>query len=115
VITAVYNGDCDVGASYDDARSSIEEDYPDVKDVVVVLATTTEIPNDTVAFTKDFPAEMREEIVNALLEISASEEGQAALENLYSIEALVAADDSFFDGFRADLSKAGIDIESLAE
>jgi hypothetical protein len=53
--------------------------------------------------------------VNALLEISASEEGQAALENLYSIEALVAADDSFFDGFRADLSKAGIDIESLAE
>jgi phosphonate transport system substrate-binding protein len=115
VITAVYNGDCDVGASYDDARSSIEEDYPDVKDVVVVLATTTEIPNDTVAFTKDFPAEMRDQIVNALLEISASEEGQAALENLYSIEALVAADDSFFDGFRADLSKAGIDIESLAE
>jgi phosphonate transport system substrate-binding protein len=115
VITAVYNGDCDVGASYDDARSSIEEDYPDVKDVVVVLATTTEIPNDTVAFTKDFPAEMRDQIVTALLEISASEEGQAALENLYSIEALVAADDSFFDGFRADLSKAGIDIESLAE
>ena len=115
VITAVYNGDCDVGASYDDARSSIEEDFPDVKDVVVVLATTTEIPNDTVAFTEDFPADMREEIVNALLDISASEEGQTALENLYSIEALVAADDSFFDGFRADLSKAGIDVESLAE
>ncbi len=115
VITAVYNGDCDVGASYDDARSSIEEDFPDVKDVVVVLATTTEIPNDTVAFTKDFPEDMRQQIVDALLEISASEEGQAALENLYSIEALVEADDSFFDGFRADLSKAGIDIESLAE
>ena len=115
VITAVYNGDCDVGASYDDARSSIEEDFPDVKDVVVVLATTTEIPNDTVAFTKDFPEDMRQQIVDALLEISASEEGQAALENLYSIEALVEADDTFFDGFRADLSKAGIDIESLAE
>jgi len=115
VITAVYNGDCDVGASYDDARSSIAEEYPDVMDVVAVLATTTEIPNDTVAFTQDFPPEMREEIVNALLEISASEEGQAALENLYSIEALVEADDTFFDAFRADLSKAGMDIESLAE
>jgi len=115
VITAVYNGDCDVGASYDDARTSIAEEYPDVMDVVAVLATTTEIPNDTVAFTKDFPPEMRDDIVNALLEISASEEGQAALENLYSIEALVKADDSFFDAFRADLSKAGIDIESLAE
>jgi phosphonate transport system substrate-binding protein len=86
-----------------------------VNDVVVVLATTTEIPNDTVAFIGDFPADMREQVVNALLEISATEEGQAALENLYSIEALVAADDTFFDPFRADLSRAGIDIESLAE
>ena len=114
-ITAVYNGDCDVGASYADARSSIEEDFPDVKDVVAVLATTTDIPNDSVSFIKDFPAETREQVVNALLEISATEEGQAALENLYSIAGLVAADDTFYDGFRADLSKAGIDIESLVE
>jgi phosphonate transport system substrate-binding protein len=115
VITAVYNGDCDVGASYADARSSIEEDFPDVTDVVVVLATTTDIPNDSVSFIKDFAADKREQVVNALLEISGSEEGQAALETLYSIEALVKADDTFYDGFRADLSKAGIDIESLAE
>ena len=115
VITAVYNGDCDAGASYADARSSIEADFPDVKEVVVVLATTTEIPNDSVAFIKDFPADKREQIVNALIEISATPEGQAALETLYSIEALVAADDTFYDLFRADLSKAGIDIESLVQ
>jgi phosphonate transport system substrate-binding protein len=115
VITAVYNGDCDAGASYADARSSIEADFPDVKEVVVVLATTTEIPNDSVAFIKEFPAETREKIVNALIEISATPEGQAALETLYSIEALVAADDTFYDNFRADLSKAGIDIESLVQ
>jgi len=115
VITEVYNGNCDVGASYADARSSIEKDFPDVKEKVIILATTTEIPNDTVAFTKDFPAETREKIVNALLEISATEEGKAALGTLYSIEALVAADDTFFDAFRADLSKAGIDIESLVQ
>jgi phosphonate transport system substrate-binding protein len=114
-ITAVYNGDCDVGVSYADARSSIEDDFPDVKEVVAVLATTTDIPNDSVSFAKDFPADMREQIVNALLEISASDEGKEALNNLYSIDALVAADDSFYDGFRADLSKAGMDIESLVE
>jgi phosphonate transport system substrate-binding protein len=114
-ITAVYNGDCDVGVSYADARSSIEDDFPDVKEVVAVLATTTDIPNDSVSFAKDFPADMREQIVNALLEISASDEGKEALNNLYSIDALVAADDSFYDGFRADLSKAGMDIEELAQ
>ncbi len=115
VITAVYNGHCDVGASFADARSSIEEDFPDVKDVVAVLATTADIPNDSISFTKDFPAEAREQIVNALLEISATEEGQAALEALYSISALVKADDSIYDGFRTDLGESGIDIESLVE
>jgi phosphonate transport system substrate-binding protein len=114
-VTAVYNGDCDVGVSYADARSSIEDDFPDVKEKVVVLATTTDIPNDSVSFAKDFDADMRKQIVDALLEISASEEGREALNNLYSIDALVAAEDSFYDGFRADLSKAGMDIEELAE
>jgi phosphonate transport system substrate-binding protein len=115
VITQVYNGECDVGASYADARSSIEEDHADVKEKVVVLATTTEIPNDSVSFAKDLPADVRNQIITALLEIAGSEEGKAALENLYSIAGLQEAGDSFYDGFRADLSKAGMDIEELAK
>ncbi|RME80403.1 MAG: phosphate/phosphite/phosphonate ABC transporter substrate-binding protein [Caldilineae bacterium] len=115
VITQVYNGECDVGATYADARSSVEDDLPDVKEKVVVLATTADIPNDNVSFTKDFPPDLREKIVNALLDIAASEEGKAALNNLYSIAGLERADDSFYDGFRADLSKAGINIEELAK
>jgi phosphonate transport system substrate-binding protein len=115
VVAAVYNGDCDAGATYSDARSSIEEDYPDVKDVVAVLATTTEIPNDNVAFVKDMDEEVRAQIIAALLEIAQSEEGIAALGEVYSIEGLEVADDSFYDEFRADLSKAGLDIEELAQ
>jgi phosphonate transport system substrate-binding protein len=114
-VTAVYNGDCDVGASYDDARDSVEDDLPDVKEKVVVLATTTDIPNDSVSFTKDFPEEMRTQIVDALLAYAATDEGKEALNNLYNIAGLQKAEDSFYDGFRADLSKAGIDIEGLAE
>jgi phosphonate transport system substrate-binding protein len=115
VITQVYNGECDAGASYDDARNSVEDDLPDVKDVVLILDYTSDIPNDSVSFIKDFPPEMRESIVNALLDIAQTEEGQVALQNLYSIAGLQEADDSFYDVFRADLSKAGIDIESLAQ
>jgi phosphonate transport system substrate-binding protein len=115
VITAVYNGDCDVGVSYADARSSIEADFPDVKEKVVILATTTEIPNDSVSFTKDFPADMRDKIVNALLEYAGTDAGKEALNNLYSISGLQKVDDSFYDGFRADLSKAGMNIEELAK
>ncbi|MBU05759.1 MAG: hypothetical protein CL877_07390, partial [Dehalococcoidales bacterium] len=32
-VAGVYNGDCDAGASYVDARGNIEEDHPDVMDV----------------------------------------------------------------------------------
>jgi len=115
VIIQVYNGECDAGATFVDARDSVEEDFPDVKEQVEVLAVTTDIPNDSVAFVEDFPEEMRTEIVNALLDIASTEEGQEALNTLYSIDSLQEADDSFYDGFRADLSRAGIDIEELAE
>ena len=115
VITQVYNGDCDVGATYADARSSVEDDLPDVKEKVVVLALTSDIPNDNVSFAKDFPQELRQKITDALLEIAQSPEGQEALNELYSIAGLEPADDSFYDAFRADLSRAGINIEDLAK
>jgi len=115
VVVQVYNGDCDAGATYDDARSSIQEDFPDVEEQVIILDYTGDIPNDTVSFSKGIPADIREQITTALIEIAATEEGKAALNTLYSIENLVKADDSFFDAFRADLSKAGLDIEELAK
>ncbi|MCO5183327.1 MAG: phosphate/phosphite/phosphonate ABC transporter substrate-binding protein [Anaerolineae bacterium] len=115
VVTQVYNGDCDAGATFVDARSSVEEDLTDVNEKVLVLATTSDIPNDSVAFIESFPEETRAEIVAALLDIASTEEGQAALNTLYSISGLREADDSFYDAFRADLSRAGIDIESLAQ
>lgn len=115
VVTQVYQGNCDVGTTFVDARSSIEEEFADVNEQVEVLATTADIPNDSVAFIEEFPEEMRAEIVAALLDISASEEGQQALNELYSIDSLEEANDTFYDAFRADLSRAGMDIEELAE
>jgi phosphonate transport system substrate-binding protein len=115
VITQVYNGECDAGATYGDARSSVEDDLTDVMEKVTVLATTSDIPNDNVSFIKDMPEEMRTKITDGLLEIAESEEGKEALNTLYSIAGLQKADDSFYDAFRTDLSKAGINIEDLAK
>jgi phosphonate transport system substrate-binding protein len=115
VVTQVYNGDCDAGATFSDARTGIEEEFPDVLEKVVVLATTSDIPNDSVSFVSDFPAEMRATIVSALLDISGTPEGQEALNTLYNIEGLLEADDTFYDTFRADLSRAGLNIEELAQ
>lgn len=115
VVIAVYNGDCDAGATYADARNAVEDELPDVKEKVVVLATTAEIPNDNVSVIPSLPADMVENIKNALLEIAQTPEGQEALQTVYSIEGLEPADDSFYDEFRAKLDAAGISIEELAQ
>jgi phosphonate transport system substrate-binding protein len=115
VIISVYNGDCDAGATFVDARDNVEDDFPDVKEKVLVLAETPDIPNDSVSFVKDFPSDMRQQIIDALLAYAETDAGKETLNTLYDIETLQAADDSFYDGFRADLSKAGIDIEELAK
>ncbi len=113
VVSAVYNGDCDAGATYVDARSTIEEDNPDVMDKVLVIGLTEDIPNDGVQFIAGMDAEMKQTIVDALLAISETEEGQAALDTAYSWAALEAHGDDFYDPFRQVLQAAGLNITDL--
>jgi phosphonate transport system substrate-binding protein len=108
VVAAVYNGDCDAGSTYVDARGTIEEDYPDVMDVVQIVEVSTDIPNDGVQFVIGFDEELKEQIVNALLAIAETEEGVAALETAYEWTELERHDDSFYDPFRQVLDAAGV-------
>ena len=113
VVIAVYNGECDAGATYVDARNAVEDEYPDVKEKVHVLAESPPIPNDNVSVSPDMPADLREKLQAALLEIAGTEEGKEALQTVYSIEGLEPIDDSFYDAFRAQLDAAGVSVEEL--
>jgi phosphonate transport system substrate-binding protein len=110
---AVYDGTCDAGATYVDARTRIEEDYPDVMEQTVVIAIEPDIPNDGVQFQKSVPQELRDKIVAGLLAIAVTEEGVEALSTAYQWEELIAADDSFYDPFRQILQAAGVSAEDL--
>jgi phosphonate transport system substrate-binding protein len=113
VVAAVYNGDVDAGATYVDARGRIEEDHPDVMEKVVVIEITADIPNDGVQFTPTLPQDLRDRIVNALLEIAQTEEGKDALKTAYQWTALERHDDTFYDPFRQVLQASGLSIEEL--
>ncbi|MCK4543776.1 MAG: phosphate/phosphite/phosphonate ABC transporter substrate-binding protein, partial [Spirochaetales bacterium] len=60
VVAAVFSGDADAGATYVDARSRIEADFPTVMEDIIVIAITEDIPNDGVQFHPSISAEMRE-------------------------------------------------------
>jgi phosphonate transport system substrate-binding protein len=113
VVLAVLDGTCDAGSTFVDARSNVEEDFPNVMTDVIVIAESAPIPNDTVSFHPDVPAEVRDAIVAALLELNNTEEGVALLNTLYSWSGLEQVEDSFYDGFRQQLDAAGMSVEDL--
>jgi phosphonate transport system substrate-binding protein len=112
-VTGVYNGDCDAGASYVDARTRIEETYPDVMDVIEVIEISIGIPNDGLQYAPSFPRDMRDQINAALLAIQETEEGKAALSEAYQWDSLELHDDAFYDPFRQLLDAAGVSAEDL--
>jgi phosphonate transport system substrate-binding protein len=115
VVAAVYNGEVDGGACYVDARTRIEKDHPDVMEKIAVIEVSVNIPNDGVQFHPSVPQELRDKIVNALLELVETEKGKEALNTAYQWTALEKHDDSFYDPFRQVLQAAGINVKDLME
>lgn len=112
-VLGVYNGECDAGASFVDARTLIEGDFPDVMEKVNVIEVSIDIPNDGVQFVNSFDPEMEQQIVDALLAIAATEEGAAALNAAYQWDGLEQHGNDFYDPFRQLLDAAGVSAEDL--
>ncbi|MGC9521748.1 MAG: phosphate/phosphite/phosphonate ABC transporter substrate-binding protein [Anaerolineae bacterium] len=113
VVAAVYNGDCDAGATYVDARSTLEDEHPDVMEEVIVFEVTADIPNDGVQFVPTLDDDLKTQITEALLALAETEEGQEALRIAYSWDGLEAHGDSFYDPFRQVLQASGLTIADL--
>ena len=99
-VLGVYDGECDAGASFVDARTLIEGDYPDVMEKVNVIEVSLDIPNDGVQFANSFDPEMKQQIVDALLAIAATDAGAEALNAAYQWDGLEAHGNDFYDPFR---------------
>jgi len=109
-VLAVYNSDGPmVGVSFDDARTSAFEAVPEDPEKVVVFAYSSEIPNDGWAVRGELPQEVKDAIVQALLDYAASEEGKATLDAIYEIDDLVAADLDAFDVVQQAADELGIE------
>ncbi len=119
VIKSVYlspKGEiCHFGATFIDARANVTADFPDVNEkVVIIYVSDPFIPNDNVSYATGVPADLREKLTKALLDMAATEEGRTLLKNGgYSIQGLEAVDDTFYDEFRVYLEASGVDPTTL--
>lgn len=113
VVSGVYDRDCDAGVTYVDARVTVVDEFPDVMDQVVVIAETAEIPNDTLAYAPHLPDELREQLTQAMLNVSRDDDQQELLNLLFGWDTLTGTSDASFNAFRRQLSAAGVDVEDL--
>jgi phosphonate transport system substrate-binding protein len=88
VILAIYRGQVDGGSTFEDARTNIQQQFPDVLQRVKPIAYTNPIPNDTWSLNPKLPAALKAKIKDRLLRIAATPVGKEALLALYSIEGL---------------------------
>lgn len=105
---------CDFGATYVPV-ANISSTFPDYLDVLkTVWISDPIVPNDTISFGTDVPADMRANIVSAFMTLASNADGLALLKNAgYSWGGLKEVDDSFFDSFRVLLQSMNFDFNHI--
>jgi len=113
--TFVAGGPDEGGYRILDARSAVSDTAPDIFEKTRILALTPKIPNDTVSFGPEFPLALTQEIVDALIDFTASEECLQSIcsEEFYNWTGLEAVPDSFYDPVRSAMSTLGITEEEI--
>jgi phosphonate transport system substrate-binding protein len=104
-VLAVLEGQADFGTTFDDARTILEKDHPNVMDEVVVIGYTDEIPNDGVSVRDGLSDEMKAKIKDAFLAINDNPEVLAVMTEVYTWDGLAEATDEEYDIVREVYSK----------
>ena len=107
-VSAVYNGDFDIGLSFDDARRNIRKDSPDVGSKVIVFNISEEIPNDVVVARGELPDSLKEAMFVATEKFLSTDEGVALFDEIYGWTSIRKAVDSDFDVVREAAEKLGV-------
>jgi phosphonate transport system substrate-binding protein len=107
-VAAVYNGDFDIGLSFDDARRSLREEKTDVGEKVIVFNITDNIPNDVVAVRGGLPETLQLAIFDATKTYLGTEEGELVFDEIYGWTDIRLARDEDFDVVREAAVKLGV-------
>jgi phosphonate transport system substrate-binding protein len=99
-----------------DARASVSEQAPDIVDKVRILRISSPIPNDTMSFGSEFPVELRDQIFEAIVAFSGTDEwATSALGSSdgYSWTTIASIADSNYDIIRDLISILGWTEEDI--
>ncbi len=92
-----------------DARANIRVEAPDVMQKVRILAISQAIPNDTLSFGPEFPADIRTQIEDALVAFAGTEAWGTSIgsADFYGWSGITPATDAEYDMVRAMVAATG--------
>jgi phosphonate transport system substrate-binding protein len=96
-----------------DARANIRTEAPDVVQKVRILAVSQAIPNDTLSFGPEFPADVRTQIQDALVAFSKTEDWSKSIgsADFYGWSGIAPATDAEYDLVRQMVAATGYTIK----
>ncbi len=100
-----------------DARANLRGEAPDVVQKLRILAISPAIPNDTLSFGPEFPADLRAQIEEALVAFAETDAWGESIGNpdFYDWTTLSPTNDANYDVVRAMVEAAGITLENIGE
>lgn len=100
-----------------DARANIRAEAPDVMQKVRILAISPAIPNDTMSFGPEFPADVRALIEEALLAFAETEDWANSIgsNDFYGWSGILPATDAEYDFVRQMIEATGLTLEGLGQ
>ena len=98
-----------------DARANVRTELPDVVQKVRILAVSPAIPNDTLSFGPEFPADVRSQIEKALVDFSKTEAWGTSIgsTDFYGWSGIDPATDEEYDFIRQMVEATGKTLEDL--
>jgi phosphonate transport system substrate-binding protein len=98
-----------------DARAALRTEAPDVIEKVQILTISPEIPNDTLSFGPDFPADVRSQIAEALIAFAETDAWGDSIGNadFYDWSGIDSAVDTEYDDLRVIVDIVGINLENI--
>ncbi|MFN8379750.1 MAG: phosphate/phosphite/phosphonate ABC transporter substrate-binding protein [Anaerolineae bacterium] len=98
-----------------DARETVIDTMPDIINQVRVLRLSAPIPNDTISFGPEFPAEMRTQIIDALIAFSGTEEWANSIgsRDFYAWSGLEPTTDAAYEPVRVMMEALGRSEEDI--
>jgi len=120
VVTMIYQGQVDAGATYysppgpngeiKDARARVLTQFPEVEEKIKIIALTDSIPNDPIVFRNGIEDSIKKKIIDALLKYIKTEEGKTIFKNMYGMDGIIITNDRDYNGLRKIISEMNINI-----